>query len=264
MTDDATTVPTLVATAHESNDSGPLLLLGPSLGSDGAILWELVVPLLRDRHRIVSWDLPGHGASPATAQPFRLADLADAVAALLGELGAATASHAGVSIGGGVSLELARRHPDRFPRVALVCSTHRFGGAAWPDPWHERAALARAQSTSALIVSAAQRWFTPESMAEHADPAGRLLHALQEADDESYALCCEALAAFDAQPWLGEIGIPVLDVWGDRDETISRESARTLVAAVPDARLVVVEDAAHLAPVDRPEAVAAALREFLA
>ncbi len=56
------TVPAIVATAHESNDSGPLLVLGPSLGSDCAILWELVVPYLADRYRLVSWDLPGHGS----------------------------------------------------------------------------------------------------------------------------------------------------------------------------------------------------------
>jgi len=256
--------PTIVATAHDSNPDGRLLLLGPSLGSDSAILWELVVPLLRDRFRLVSWDLPGHGASPAAAAPFTLADLADAVDGLLGELGATSAYHAGVSIGGGTSLELAVRHPERFPRVALVCSNYRFGGDAWPDSWRERAAAVRAESTSALIVGSAQRWFTPESMTEHADTIGRLLHALQHADDESYALSCEALAAFDAEGRLGEIRVPVLNVWGDRDETVSRESAEQLVSSVPDARLVVLADAAHLGTVDQPEAVAAALGDFFA
>ncbi|HWK20740.1 MAG TPA: alpha/beta fold hydrolase [Microbacteriaceae bacterium] len=254
--------PAIVATAHASNDSGPLLILGPSLGSDCAILWELVVPALRDHYRIVSWDLPGHGRSPAATTAFSLADLADAVDRLRAELGAATAYHAGVSIGGGVSLELALRRPGHFDRVALVCSNYRFGGDAWPHAWHERAATARAQSTSALIVGSAQRWFTPESMTAHEDTIGRLLHALQGADDESYALACEALAAFDLESRLGEIGVPVLDVWGDRDETVSRESVDTLVAAVPDARLAVVPDAAHLATVDQPDAVAAALRDF--
>ncbi|HWK20743.1 MAG TPA: alpha/beta fold hydrolase [Microbacteriaceae bacterium] len=254
--------PTIVATGHASNESGPLLLLGPSLGSDCAILWELVVPALRDRYRIVSWDLPGHGRSPATTTAFSLADLAEAVDRLRAELGAQSAYHAGVSIGGGVSLELALRHPERFDRVALVCSNYRFGGDAWPAAWLERAATTRAQSTSALIAASAQRWFTPESMAAHEDTIGRLLHALQGANDESYALACEALAGFDLESRLGEIGVPVLDVWGERDETVSRESAEALVAAVPDSRLVVVPDAAHLATVDQPDAVAAALREF--
>jgi len=258
------TVPTIAATAHDSNADGPLLLLGPSLGSDCAILWELVVPLIRDRYRIVSWDLPGHGRSPATSEPFTLGELADAVAALAAELGGPPAYHAGVSIGGGTGLELALRYPDRFAKVALVCSNYRFGGDAWPQTWLDRAEVVRAQGTSALITSSTQRWFTPESIAEHQDTVGRLLHALQDADDATYVRCCEALAAFDDEPRLADITIPVLDVWGDRDETISRENAEHLVATVPDARLVVLEGAAHLGTVDQPEAVAKALLEFFA
>ena len=256
------TVPAIVATTHESNESGPLLVLGPSLGSDCAILWELVVPLLRDRYRIVSWDLPGHGRSPATAEPFTLADLADAVDALVAELGVDSAYHAGVSIGGGTGLELALRHPDRFRKIALVCSNFHFGGDEWPDTWRQRAETVRTRSTSALIVGSGQRWFTPESVAEHPDTVGRLFHALQDADDATYMLCCEALARFDAEPRLAEIAVPVLDVWGDQDMTIARSDAEQLVATVQDGTLVVVPDAAHLGTVDQPAAVASALRGF--
>ncbi len=257
------TVPTIVATAHASNPEGPLLLLGPSLGSDCAILWELVVPYLEDRYRIVSWDLPGHGSSPATTEPFTVGELADAAAALADDLpGGGAAYYAGVSIGGGVGLELALRRPDRFSKVALVCSNFRLGGPDWPDTWLQRAELVRTQSTSALIIASAQRWFTPESIQAHPETTGRLLHALQDADDATYIRCCEALAAFDDEDRLAEITIPVLDVWGDRDATISLASAEQLVATVPDARLVVVEGAAHLGTVDQPEAVAAALLDF--
>ena len=258
------TAPTIVATTHASNESGPLLVLGPSLGSDCAILWELVIPLLRDRFRIVSWDLPGHGRSPATDAAFTVGDLADSVAALVAELGDGPAYYAGVSIGGATGLELALRHPDRFQSVALVCSNYRLGGAGWPQTWLDRAELVRTQSTSALISASAERWFTPASMAEHAETTGRLLHALQDADDATYIRCCEALALFDVEDRLGEISIPVLDVYGERDATIDRADAERLVAVVPDARLVLVPEAAHLGTVDQPLLVAAALREFFA
>jgi len=256
------TVPRIVATAHESNAAGPLLLLGPSLGSDAAILWELVVPRLADRYRLVSWDLPGHGASPATSEPFTVGELADAVALLAAELDAPRTCYAGVSIGGGTGLELALRYPERFERVALVCSNFRFGGDAWPETWRERAATVEAQSTSALIIASAQRWFTPESIAAHPETTGRLLHALQDADDATYMLCCEALALFDDEARLPEITVPILNLWGDRDETISREHAARLAATVQDGRFEVLAGAAHLGTVDQPEAVATALIEF--
>ena len=254
--------PMIVATAHASRADGPLLVLGPSLGSDGAILWELVIPLLRDHYRLVSWDLPGHGRSPVAAEPFTVGDLADSVAALAAELTDQPALYAGVSIGGATALELALRHPAQFQAVALVCSSYRLGGAGWPQTWHDRAELVRTQSTSALIGASAERWFTPESIVEHPETTGRLLHALQDADDGSYIRCCEALAAFDLEDRLPDIRVPLLDVYGEADATIDRADAERLVAAVPDARLVLVPGAAHLGTVDQPVAVATALREF--
>jgi 3-oxoadipate enol-lactonase len=258
------TAPAIVATTHTSREDGPLLVLGPSLGSDCAILWELVIPLLRDRYRIVSWDLPGHGRSPATAEPFTVGELADSVAALAAGLTDEPALYAGVSIGGATGLELALHHADQFRAVALVCSSYRLGGAGWPQTWHDRAELVRTQSTSALIGASAERWFTPASITEHPETTGRLLHALQDADDATYMLCCEALAAFDLEDRLGEIAIPVLNLYGERDATIDRTDAERLVAVVPDARLVLIPEAAHLGTVDQPVLVADALREFFA
>jgi 3-oxoadipate enol-lactonase len=256
------TVPRLTATPHPSLDGGPLLLLGPGLGADSAILWEAAIPALAERFRVVTWDLPGHGRSPAHDEPLTLADLADAVDALRAELGAATALHAGVSIGGGVSLELGLRHPDTFTRVALVCSNFRFGDPNWPDTWLERAATVRASGTAALKTGSVGRWFTPESVLAHSGQVTRLLAGLEAADDATYARCCEALAAFDFSDRLAAVTVPVLDVWCERDETISRAAAEHVVATVPDGRLAVIVDAAHFGPVDQPAAIAAALLDF--
>jgi len=254
------TVPHLVATAADSADA-PLLVLGPSLGSVGSTLWSTTIPHLADRFRIVTWDLPGHGASPKATQAFTIADLADGVVAILDELGVSKAFYAGVSIGGGTGLELALRHPDRIERVAMICASYRF---ATPESWHERAQQVRTQSTSSLVVATAQRWFAPGRMEANPVIDGLLLHNLQDADDESYALACEALAAFDLEPRLADITIPVLDVWGDKDPTIAWDTALKIAATVPQGSATAIEDAAHLAPADQPEAVAEALIDFFA
>lgn len=84
----------------------------------------------------------------------------------------------------------------------------------------------RSQSTSSLILASAQRWFAPDSIARRPEAGGRLLHALQDADDESYARCCEALAVYDVRDHLDHIVPPVLALWGGvRRRRAAREVA---------------------------------------
>ncbi len=247
----------IALTAPVGPEEAPLLVLGPSLGTS-TILWDDVVPLLADDHRVAAWDLPGHGAGPVAREAFTVADLADAVAAAVPD---ETFLYAGVSLGGATGLELALRHGSRVRGAAIVAS-----GAVLGDPasWAERAAQARAQSTSSLIVGSAQRWFAPESMARRPEISGRLLHVLQDADDDSYARCCEALAAYDVRSRLGEVSVPVLAAWGEFDQVAPEAKAVEIAEGVADGRVVRIDDAGHLPPAEQPEAVASQLRSFFA
>ncbi|MER7797204.1 alpha/beta fold hydrolase [Microbacterium sp. NPDC096154] len=251
------TQPALTFMAPVGPAGAPLLVLGPSLGTS-TILWEDVVPQLATRFRVTCWDLPGHGVSrPATA-PFTVGELADAVAAGIRELGA-PALYAGVSLGGATGLELLLRHPDVVTAAAIVCASPKFGD---PAMWTERAAQVRTQGTGSLVVGSAQRWFAPGSIERRPVLTGRLLHALRDADDASYALCCEALSQYDVVPRLGEIATPVLAIYGEHDAVSPEEHARTIADGVRDGRMIRIDDASHLAPAERPDEVAATLNEF--
>jgi 3-oxoadipate enol-lactonase len=250
-------LPLISLTAPVGPADAPLVVLGPSLGTS-TILWDDVLPLLADDYRVSAWDLPGHGAGPVAREPFSVADLADAVAAAVTD---ETFFYAGVSLGGATGLELALRHGDRLRAAAIVASGAQLGD---PDAWVERAAQARAQSTSSLIVASAQRWFAPDSIARRPDLTGRLLHALQDADDDSYARCCEALAAYDVRSSLGEIAVPVLAAWGAFDAVAPQAKALEIAEGVRDGRVARIDEAGHLPPAEQPEAVAALLRSFFA
>jgi 3-oxoadipate enol-lactonase len=241
-----------------AGDSGPLVLLGPSLGTS-SILWELVAPLLRHRCRVVTWELPGHGAAPAAARAFTVDDLADSLAAIVAPLGE-RCMPIGVSLGGAVSLTMALRHPARVLSVAAVASGARLGS---PDAWHARAAQVRAQSTSSLVTASASRWFAPGSIERQPDAAGRLLRALQEADDESYALCCEALAAYDIRDRLASLAPPVLALWGEHDQVAPEASAAEVARGAQRGREQRIDAAGHLPPAEQPAAVAAELLRWI-
>jgi len=252
------TVPSLAVTEPVGPAGAPLLLLGPSLGTS-TILWDDVVPHLAETWRVAAWDLPGHGTSPAATAAFTVADLADGVADIAGRLGASRILYAGVSLGGAVGLELLLRHPDLVGAASIICSGAKIAETAG---WHDRAAHVRAQSTSSLVVPSAQRWFAPDSLSRRPVLTGRLLHALQDADDESYALCCEALAAYDVRDRLGRITAPVLAVFGHFDQVCPEASAVEIARGVQNGEVAEVPDAAHLAPAEDPELTTRLLRDF--
>ncbi len=237
-------------------EGAPLLVLGCSLGTSH-VVWERVAPLLAARFRVSIWDLPGHGSSPASAAPFTIGDLADAVAAAYpGDF-----VYAGVSLGGAVGLELALRYPERVGAIAAVCSGARIGTE---EGWRERAAQARTAGTGSLLSLSAERWFAPGTIAADPDLTGRLLHSLRDADDASYAACCDALAIFNARPRLGDIVTPCLAVWGEHDVATPAEYAEAIASGVRHGRVQRLADAAHLAPVDAPADTARALESFFA
>ncbi|MET7683509.1 3-oxoadipate enol-lactonase [Streptomyces sp. NPDC005423] len=246
---------TLLNHRAEGATSAPPLLLGPSLGTSYA-LWDKVAPELSVTHRVIRWDLPGHGGSaPGLIGPgATVGDLAGLVLALADSLGIERFGYAGVSLGGAVGLHLAVHHPERLASLAVICSSAHFGGAR---PWAERAALVRREGLASLVASAGARWFTegftvPELVADQgaADPA-------------AYAACCDALAAFDLRDRLPEISARTLLVAGREDAATPPAQLREIADAVPGAALVEIPGAAHLAPAERPEAVLTALRAHL-
>jgi 3-oxoadipate enol-lactonase/4-carboxymuconolactone decarboxylase len=235
--------------------SAPPLILGPSVGTSLAV-WNPQVPALARTHRVIRWDLPGHGGSPAglITAGATIADLGRLVLGLADALGVERFAYAGISIGGAVGTWLAVHHPERVASLAVVCSSARFGE---PSGWHDRAGLVRAKGTGPVAETTPSRWFTE---AFRDDPAAKALLAdLRAADPEAYAACCDALASYDLRADLPRVTAPTLVVAGREDPATPPAQARELADGIPGASLTEVAHAAHLANVEQPGPVLAAL-----
>lgn len=248
-----------VTAVRKNIAAAELVVLGPSLGTTTA-LWDTVAHDLAADVRVLRFDLPGHGASPGTGEPFSVQDLADAVIDLVDSIGGGSFVYAGISLGGAIGVELATRFPHRITSLAVICAAAQFGT---PEAWHDRAAQTRASGTASLVAMSAERWFAPGYLESHAAEGGAALSRLVDVDDESYALCCEALAVFDARERARNIRIPTLCVAGQFDSAVPPERVQQLAELVPGGVFTVLGGAAHLPAMDHPTELAALLRTRL-
>lgn len=251
------TVPTIRLTPLSAGGAGIPLLLGPSLGTRVARVWDPALPFLAE-HPLFGWDLPGHGVSPATTTPFSIDDLAAGVLAAADDAGLARFAVVGVSLGGVVSLAVALREPSRVSSVTMICSLPKIGT---PEGWADRAAAVRASGTPSLVQGSASRWFAAGFIESSPTLASPLLSDLMDVDDESYALCVEALGATDLRPRVSDLEVPFTVIAGAEDTAIiPLEHAEAAVASARTGELHIISGAAHLATVEKPAEVAAILR----
>lgn len=250
---------------HDPGPEAPVLILGNALGTTRE-LWAGVAYRMADDYRIVTFDLPGHDPASHTADDLEaqladltLADIAAGVIAIADEIGAETFLYAGLSISGGVAMQLALDFPDRLTAVAALCAAPKLGTA---ESWRDRIATVRADGTRSLIPDTADRWFAAGFLDED-NPAGPMVcEMLGNVPDDGYIACCRALARFDITERIPQIRIPILFLAGAQDLGNPPESMRALAEQVPDGQATVIPDAAHIVVAEHPDLVCDALTGF--
>jgi 3-oxoadipate enol-lactonase len=253
-------MPDTVPLHHVVDGDGPVVMLGASLGTDLSMWDALAADLARD-HRVVRFDTRGHGGSPVPTGGYTLGQLAADVVALADTLAVDRFAYVGLSLGGAIGQVLALEHADRLTSLVLCCTAPVFGD---PATWSGRADLVRREGVESLVGPTSQRWFTETFRAEHPAEVDRVMGLFRATPPEGYAGCCDALAAYDVTDRLGRIAAPTRVVVGAEDPTCTPEVGRSMVAAIRDADLVVIDDAAHIANVARPAEFRSAVRGHLA
>ena len=237
---------------YEVHGSGPPLLLTHGYSSTGE-MWQGQIEALSKHHKLVLWDMRGHGRSDYPDDPSAYSEVAVVadMAALLDEVGAASAIVGGLSLGGYMSLAFYRAHPQRVRALLIIDTGPGFKKDDARDAWNKRALETgdRLEREGLAVLKSLSR---ERSDASHRDASG-LARAARGMLTQRDARVIESLP---------DIKVPTLVVVG-ADDAPFLAASDYMAAKIPDAVKVVIPAAGHAVNIDQPKAFIDAVLPFL-
>jgi pimeloyl-ACP methyl ester carboxylesterase len=237
---------------YEVHGSGPTLLLTHGYSSTST-MWQGQIAALSKHHRLVLWDMRGHGQSDYPDDPAAYSEaltVAD-MAALLDEVGTDKAIVGGLSLGGYMSLAFYRAYPERVSALLIIDTGPGFkkddAREAWNKRAHETAERFERQGLAVLKSASPER-----SRVSHRDASG-LARAARGMLTQRDARVIETLP---------NIKVPALIVVG-ADDTPFLAASDYMAAKIPGAQKVVIPAAGHAVNIDQPQAFMDAVLPFL-
>jgi pimeloyl-ACP methyl ester carboxylesterase len=261
--------------AYRRAGSGPAVLLVHGIAGTGAV-WDAVVPELARTHTVIAPDLPGHGASGASAGDYSVGAMAATLRDLLLALEIERATVVGHSLGGGVAMQFAYLFPEHCERLVLISS----GGlgrsvnlvlrsAALPGSELVTAGLGLSARAGGRALRAAGL-LRPERHSAPARELGRSVGSLADRQTRTAFLATlrAVVGPVGQRVFAGDrlylaAAMPTLIVWGERDPMIPAGHGRRAHAAMPGSRLELLPGVGHFPPLEAPERTVAVLRAFL-
>jgi 3-oxoadipate enol-lactonase len=239
----------------------PLVLLH-GLGSS-ADDWMLQLPAFAPHFLCVLPDLRGHGLSDKPDGRYSISLFADDVAKLLEELGLTPAHVLGLSLGGLVAQQLAIDRPAMVRSLVLI---NTFPGL-WPPPLHVLGMLVRRRGSvlgSQSMAETAGRIAADLFPNAHLDVLRDLtMRRLAANDADAYRRATLAVLRFRPGRKLQRVTRPTLIIAGENDRVVPRVYQERLRRQLPHAQFVLIPNSGHASNIDQPEAVNAAVLDFL-
>lgn len=235
---------------------GPALVLIHGVGLR-AEAWGAMVPLLTPHFTVYAVDMPGHGASPLDGAT-RLADYSTRFAQLIEGMDGAVAI-AGHSMGAMIALDLAITHPKSVRSIAALNAIFE----RTPDATQAVQARAAALRDSGPNdpTPTLQRWFSTAPSGAHLAASQACQAWLTTADADGYSNAYSVFARHDgpSRTALSTLDTPALFLTGVGDPNSTPEMSRAMSTLAPQGCANIIPDAAHMAPMTHPHAIANAL-----
>lgn len=220
---------------HEHADrTAPTVLLLHGWTASSDLQFFTAYEALAERYSFVGIDHRGHGRGLRSPSAFQLEDAADDAAAVVRHLGVGPVVAVGYSMGGPVSLHLARRHR-ALVRGLVVQAT----ALEWTETWRERALWRVLPIFGSWLRSRGYRWYLNKAVprlvgvGHPVEPyVPWLLSEMSRNDAFAMVDAGRALSAYDARPWASTLGVPAGSLITTRDRLVGPTKQRALAAAL--------------------------------
>lgn len=243
---------------------GAPLLLAHGFPLDHS-MWQSQIDELSNEFRVIAPDLRGFGRSQVSTGTVTMEQYADDLASLLNVLRIQEPiTFCGLSMGGYIAWQFWRRHAARL-KALILCDTR----AAADTEEVARGRLLSAQQVvssglNTLVESMVPRLFADQTLREKTELVQKTRQVILSSSPEGIAAALRGMAARpDVTADLPRITVPTLVLCGEHDVISRVAEMRDIAAAIPHARFVVIPNAGHLAPLEQPAAVNAAIRKFM-
>ena len=250
-----------INTVRTGPRGGPPVILIHPVGLELSY-WGGQIEALCDTYDVVAFDLPGHGRTPGGPEDCTLDGKARCLARVISSTGAGAAHLVGLFVEGMIAQALTLARPDLVRSLALIDTAAAFAEEAHVA-MRARARTAREGGMQAVLRTTIERWFTPETEAHRPDLIDRVGKTLLADDPLVHAAVWDMISDLDLVAQLHRISCPTLVLVGELDPSSPPAAARILRDRIDGAQMHVIEQASHMAPLEKPDLINAHLRRFL-
>ena len=227
-------------------------------------MWVPQVAGLKDRYRVVTIDLRGHGESDAPMWRYTLDQFADDVHGLLEHLGIAKATFVGLSMGGYILFALYRKSPALFQSLVLADTRATADTPEAKTARFSMAQIAYRRGAPAIADLMMPKLLSPASCEHRADLRDHLRTIITGNQVTGIAGDLMAMEERpDSTPLLSTISVPTLVIVGDEDLASPPEEVDAMAQQIPGSTFVRIPQAGHLSNMENPAAFNAAILSFL-
>jgi pimeloyl-ACP methyl ester carboxylesterase len=248
---------------ERGNRTGPsLVFAGPAIF--GVAGFDDLIPLLEKDFHIIRMDVHGHDRS-GLRTPLVLEEMADDCHELLARLGLSRAVWVGHSVGGMIGMRLAYKYPNALAALVLIATTARLDPPPLLDQMWQLWQAFRAGQRATIADQALLFFFAQATFREQPELVRRYRDKIIEFPNAEnvFQCACAVLGRTEITESLSAIFAPTLVIAGREDRAPPPVESQVITEHIPNARSVVIEQASHLVPAEKPREVAQAMHGFL-